>query len=148
MLDYSQRNGLWARQTLGKSKLTMGRFGCVATCIADLSTYFGGNFNPGDLAAVDIFTPEGLVIWAKCEFWHFHFQQRMYARDDFLIKQAILDPNLAVILNVAYGSHWVVATGLKSLAGVYAISDPWFGDRVDMRRYEDEINGFAVFRRK
>jgi hypothetical protein len=148
MHDFCQRDQLWADAKLGKSNLTLGKSGCTATCIADLSTYFGDNFDPADIAAMDIFTPDGLIIWAKCNFKTFQFAQRVYRRDDSQIRGALLDPNLAVILQVSNGSHWVVATGLRSQGQILMIADPWFGDRDSMLRYENNITGFAIFRAK
>lgn len=148
MIDFSQRDSLWAGDFIGRSKLTVGRFGCTLTGIADLSTYFGDDFNPGSLAKMDIFTPEGLVIWQKCNFKTFQFSQRLYDRNDFLVKAALIDPDQAVLLQVAHGSHWVVATGWRSKGQFITISDPWFGDRADMQRYDNSITGLAFFRKK
>ncbi len=145
MQSYSQRDPRWANVRLGASNLFMGRYGCTTTCIADLSTYFGDNDNPAEVAQRLQYTT-GLIIWGSCKFPHFHFERREFGRNDANIKAALRDPNRAVILQVQNGSHWVVATG-NALLGGYKIADPWFGDFSTTRRYGNSITGAAYFRR-
>lgn len=146
MNSYSQRDPRWAELKLGTSHLTIGRYGCTTTCIADLSTYFGDNLTPAQVERDIQYTSDGLILWPTCQFKHFAFWFRDHARDDAKIKNALADPNLAVILQVAHGSHWVVATGIDA-NGMYKIADPWRGDRSTMKRYNDNITGAAFFRR-
>lgn len=148
MLSYSQRDPKWANKFLGSSKLTIGRFGCTITSIADLSTYFGDNYTPFDVSKICKFTPAGLLYWNSCQFGSFRFVSREYNRDDNKILQHLKDPNLAVILEVAGRSHWVVATGTEGHTNLYKIADPWLGDRSTMKRYNNNITGAAYFRRK
>lgn len=143
MISYSQRYPQWATQKLGDSSLTLGRYGCTTTCIADLSTYFGDNLTPLQVEQ-KIKYIQGLVIWSSCVFSKFAFERREYGRNDQNIALALKDPNKAVILNVASGSHWVVATGGTVL---YSIADPWFGDKSTMKRYGNDITGAAYFYR-
>lgn len=145
MISYSQRDPQWAEKKLGTTNLTLGRFGCTITSIADLASYFGDNLTPPQVADICKFTPGGLLIWTTCKFGHFQFERREFNRHDVNIKAAIADPNRAVILQVANGSHWVVATS-PSIMGIYNIADPWLGDRSTVRRYGN-ITGSAYFRR-
>lgn len=147
MQSFSQRDPRWANNKLGNSALTIGRYGCTTTCIADLSTYYGDNFDPA-LAAKKIQYIQGLVIWGSCVFTNFQFWFRQQGRHDQDIKNALADPNLSVILNVANGSHWVVATGYDPRKNLYTIADPWLGDKADMSRYGNNITGAAFFKRK
>lgn len=145
--SFSQRDPIWANLLLKPSRLTMGRYGCTTCCIADLSTYFGDNLTPAQVNQHIQYTPDGLIIWQSCNFQHFIFERREQSRNDQNIKAAIADPNRAVILQVAHGSHWVVATSVAS-GNVYNIADPWLGDRASMGRYLNNITGAAYFRRK
>jgi ABC-type bacteriocin/lantibiotic exporter with double-glycine peptidase domain len=143
MILLSQRDPQYAQQKIGKSFLSIGRYGCTLTCISMLSDYFGCFTSPAKIAGMkEWFTNEGLVIWTKLAFTKFKFQKRLYGQDDVAIMDAIKDPKKAVILEVDK-SHWVVATG-KSLFGGYKIADPWFGDRSTTRRY-GKITGSALF---
>jgi ABC-type bacteriocin/lantibiotic exporter with double-glycine peptidase domain len=148
MLSYSQRDPRWSQKKLGQSSLTMGRFGCTTTCIADLSTYFGDNLNPGQMVDRIKYTSGGLVIWQSCVFKNYSFWFRELRRNDTNIHNALIDPDLAVILQVNKGAHWVVATGQEIATKIFKIADPWFGDRSTMRRYKDSITGAAYFKRK
>jgi hypothetical protein len=141
MLSYSQRDPKWADYKLGDSNLSIGRFGCTTTSIADLSTYFLDNLNPLEVSKKIKYT-QGLVIWSSCVFHHFRFERREYGRNDANIIRALKDPNKAVILNVAQGSHWVVAT---QATNPFGIADPWLGDRSTMARYKNNITGAAYF---
>lgn len=145
MLSYCQRDPAWAQDKLPPSELTIGRYGCTTTCIADLSTYFGDNLNPAQMAQTVKYTPQGLILWASCTFPHFKFIQREYGQNNAHIRQAIEDPNLAVILQVGY-SHWVVATHVMP-DGSFSIADPWFGDHANISRYNGDITGAAYFQR-
>lgn len=142
MLSYSQRNPKWAANKLGNSALTIGRYGCTTTCIADLSTYFGDNLNPLQVSKAIQYTRDGLILWQSCKFKHFQFWFREYGRKDTNIRNALADPKLAVILEVDK-SHWVVATG--TFGADYKIADPWFGDRSTTKRY-NRITGAAYFK--
>lgn len=147
MDSYSQRDPRWSAKRLGKSTLTMGRYGCTTTCIADLSTYFGDNINPGKMVDTIKYTADGLVIWDSCKFKGFRFERRERKRDDTNILLALAHPDRAVILQVDNGAHWVVATAYDKVNKVYKIADPWLGDRSTMKRYKNSITGAAYFRR-
>lgn len=142
--NFSQRDPRWATIKLGSSSLTMGRYGCTTTCIADLSFYFGDNLTPDLMVKKIQYTKDGLIIWQSCDFSTFKFERREYGRSDKNIKSALSDNNRAVILEVD-NSHWVVAT--SSLVTSYKIADPWFGDISTTKRYQ-KITGAAYFARK
>lgn len=148
MLDYSQRDYRWANKKIGASQLTIGRYGCTITCIADLSTYFGDNMTPAEVADKLQFTKDGLIIWSSVNFEHFKFSQRLYTHSPILERAALFDPNQAVILQVHNGSHWVVLTGLLQQGKDYQIADPWLGDRSSLIQRYENITGAAYFRRK
>jgi len=130
------------------SKVTIGRFGCTLTCIADLSTYYGDNLTPHDINERAKFTNGALIYWNSVNFPHFVFDRRAYGRDNNSIMRALKDPDTAVILQVAAASHWVVATGWQKEINDFKIADPWLGDFSNMARYKKDITGAAYFRRK
>lgn len=148
MESFSQRDKRWSQKKLGNSSLTMGRFGCTTTSIADLSTYFGDNLNPAQIADKIKYTKDGLVMWPTCVFNKFEWWFREYGRKEVNIRNALADPKLAVILQVNNGAHWVVATGYDKLNRIFKIADPWFGDRSTMKRYGNSITGASYFRSK
>lgn len=144
--SFSQRDQAWAAMIMQPSRLTLGRYGCTTTCIADLSTYFGYALNPGQISKMLKYTPDGLIIWQTADFSSFRFDHREIGRNDANIRAALNDPTMAVILQVAHGSHWVVAIGEQ--AGMFKIADPWVGDKASMARYNNNITGAAYFKRK
>ena len=147
MISFSQRDPRWSSKRLGMSTLTMGRFGCTTTCISNLSTYFGDNLNPDQVRQRINYTLGGLIIWESCQFKKFRFWFREFGKKEQNIKNALADKNLAVILQVNKGSHWVVATGYDNVNKTFKIADPWFGDRSTMKRYNNDITGAAYFKR-
>lgn len=145
--SFSQRDTQWAAKVMPPSTLTLGRYGCTTTCIADLSTYFGDNLTPARIADLIRFTVNGLIVWQTCNFAHFAFDRREIGRNDANIQAAINDPNRAVILEVAHGTHWVVAID-NAPGNMYRIADPWLGDKTSLARYNGNITGAAYFKRK
>lgn len=145
MKSYSQRDGRWANIRIGDSSLTIGRFGCVITCIADLSTYFGDNLLPNEVANIHEFTTDGQILWNTGNYGHMVFSRREYGRHNDRILHAIKHPDLAVILQVANKSHWVVAINAKEGIDNLGIADPWLGDKTTMKRYNNNITGAAYF---
>lgn len=146
--SYSQRDKLWAEEKLGSSSLTIGKAGCVTTCIADLSTFYGDSLNPLEISKLVQYTQagypqgEGLIIWSSCVFPHFRFERREYGRNEKNIRNALKHADRSVILQVANKSHWVVAIRSTKPLG---IADPWNGGFSTMKRYGDNITGAAYF---
>lgn len=144
----SQRDPRWAEKKLGASSLTIGRYGCTTTCCSMLSDYFGCYTSPDQIAAhKDWYTPEGLVLWIRFKFEKMKFTWRDYKRDDAKIKEALKDPNQAVILQVDNGSHWVVALSATWFGNSYMIADPWDGTKCDVIKRYKNITGAAFFQR-
>ncbi len=148
METYSQRDCRWAGMQIGESRLTMGRFGCLITGIAMLTTHFKPDRTPAEMLTRLRFTPGGLVIWASARFENFAFRKREHSRNDTEIAKHLKHPDLAVILQVATYSHWVVATGIQPASGLVNIADPWLGDRASMARYKNDITGAVYFERR
>lgn len=148
MQIFSQHDPRWNFERIGNSPLTVGRYGCTLTCVAMLTTYFLPEKTPGQLARSLQFTADGLLVWSSCQFENFIFERRVYGRDDLGIRLHLADPNLAVILQVARRTHWVVATSRFSGDGTYQVADPWTGNKATMRRYGDDISGAAFFKKK
>jgi len=146
LTSYCQRDERWSNLLIPNSKVTIGRFGCTITSIADLSTYFGDNLTPDRVAGLCRFTSEGLILWQSCKFNKFEFVRREYVRNDANIKAALMDPNKAVILEVGNKSHWVCA--ISTFANDYRIADPWLGDKVLCLKRYPNITGAAYFKRK
>lgn len=148
MLSFSQRDNRWSNTLINGANVTIGRFGCTLTCIADLSTYFGDNLTPAQTNEKCKFTSDGRIYWSSVNFRTFRFVQRTYGRDNRAILDALRDPNAAAILQVAAQSHWVVATGWQPEIKDFKIADPWLGDWSNMARYKKDITGAAFFQRK
>lgn len=147
MKSYSQRDWRWSFKKIKGSKLTIGRFGCVITGIADLSTYYGDNLNPAQVNEHCEFTQSGLILWRSCRFNNFIFDRREYSRNDGRIRQALYEPGKSVLLQVQNARHWVVAIGEDIKNRLFRIADPYYGDRADMSRYNNDITGAAFFKR-
>lgn len=148
MKSYSQRDPLWANRTIGSTQQTLGKVGCAITAIADISTYFGSNYTPAMVEHTAHFNSNAEILWASCDFLDFKFVSRDASFIAEHINAAMKDPQMAVILCVAGGSHWVAPLRWNWLFNCWTICDPWFGDVSTMRRYKNDIVGAAFFRRK
>lgn len=149
---YSQRDSRWAELKLGESNLTMGRFGCTTTAISMLTTYFHPDRTPAEIIDKQNpyhiqYTKDGLIIWNTCRFENFTFYLRTQGRNDTEIQRHLKDPNLAVILEVADHSHWVLPVSYLPILG-YKAADPWVGDYCNVLKRYKNITGAAYFRRK
>lgn len=151
MVYLSQRDPRWSSVRLGASQLTVGRYGCTTTCISMLSDYFGGFVRPDEIAKrAENYTKDGLVLWTKLELRKMRFEWREYQRNDAKIREALKDPNRAVILQVDDGAHWVVALRrtMLGLGNDYVCLDPWTGKKCDVLKTYRNITGAAFFNRK
>ncbi len=146
----SQRDPAWAQTLLGSSKCTVGRYGCTTTSISMLSDYFGSFVTPKELASSVLkYTTDGLILWPSVDnIKHMRFNQRIYKRDDAVIQACLKDPNLACILQVNHGQHWVVALRKTLFGNSYIVADPWSGDKCDVISRYHNITGIATFSRK
>jgi len=143
MKRLSQRDLRWAKQKLGKSNLTIGRFGCTTTCISMITDYFGNFTDPLSISRqAQHYTNDGLIIWKTFP----EFAKRGYGQNDKDIQDSLNDKNKAVILEVNNGSHWVVAIR-KTLFSKnnYIVADPWFGKDVNCKNVYRNITGYALF---
>lgn len=147
MISYSQRDPKWSNKRMLPSPLRLGQFGCTTTGIADISTYFGDNLTPAQVCDKIKYTSGGLLIWQSCKFKNFSFWFREFGRNETNIKNALADPDVAVLLQVSGGKHWVVATDYDAVNKTYKIADPWDGSRTNMKRYNNSITGAAYFKR-
>lgn len=152
MIHLSQQDPRWANAKLGKSNVTVGRFGCTTTAISMLSDYFGCYKDPGELAMQqDLYTPDGYIIWANLRFDKMQFEDRLRGSGMFAEVNACLrDPNRAVILEVNGGAHWVTALRKHWWPGSndYVCLDPWTGRKCLARGVYKNITGAATFSRK
>lgn len=147
MLLYSQRDPRWRSEQVGKSGRTMAQIGCLITCIAMLSSYFKPTRTPFDILHAAKFTPNGLLYWNSLKLQGFRFYKRVYSREDMFIQHHLSNPDLAVVLQVAEATHWVVGIGKTLIGNSYRIADPLLGDRSSMARYQESITGAAYFQR-
>ena len=145
----SQKDIHWVNRKLGASWLTVGRFGCTTTAVSMVSDHFGEFIDPGVLSSnQQLYTRGGLLIWSEINniFKTFRFTKRLrgYIKKEVMI--GLSDPNEMVLLQVAYGRHWVLADKMEEQD--IKVADPWLGDYgYALRRYW-QMNGSAHFRRK
>ncbi|MHC1728055.1 MAG: hypothetical protein AB9866_18975 [Syntrophobacteraceae bacterium] len=140
----SQRDSRWAKETIGTSKIVIGRYGCTITCISMLSDYFKRYLTPLWMAKNLKFTPDGLLLWQSINGkLPFNFVNRFYGRQSATIKECIADPDKACILQIN-GFHWVVA--VKVIPSGYRVIDPWTGNLTSITA--TQVTGGATFQRR
>ena len=146
MQKLCQRDPLWASNKIGKTNLTVGRFGCTLTCISMIDSYFEKVYKlPGYLAKYLDFTPGGLIIWGSLSReLPFVLRDRFQGFQKQKIDQALRLDNMACILEVDH-SHWILATRLIPFTNTYMIVDPWDGKIKTTMAYKNRITGGATF---
>lgn len=148
MVYFCQRDPRWASLKIPPSSLTVGRYGCTLTCLAMLSSYFQPTRSPEEIIPKLQFTADGRIIWASVNFENWRFKERVHNFNPSAVQQHIKDHDLAVMLEIAAGSHWVVAIKWSPIKSLIQIADPWNGSKTIMSRYHSDITGAAYFERK
>lgn len=106
-----------------------------------LSSYFNClSYPPAIASHADWFTKDGLILWKKMWFSRMEFKERVYTRNDVLIRDSLRDPRKAVLLNVNDGTHWVVGLSKSLWSNDYVCLDPWTGQKcLAMRSYRNIV---------
>lgn len=140
---FGQRNPKWANVKLGKTNRTVAQVGCTTCTIADATSWFGIEKNPGELAKTLDYTPDALILWGSLEKVGLKLKKRFFGHDKTLIAAALKDPNTTVSLNVDGTRHWVFA--LRALPfDKYWVHDPW----TDSKKVYGGVVGGAILNRK
>jgi ABC-type bacteriocin/lantibiotic exporter with double-glycine peptidase domain len=144
----SQRDPCWANFLLGKSGNTIGKYGCLITCLSMLSDWYGKYFIPSWLAKKLSFTIGGLLNWGSMDSSQlpFKFVWRYYLQNDKKIKEILYSKDNACVLQVN-NAHWVVLIGYSRAFG-YRVVDPFYGDTIFLAKRKYKITGFTEITRK
>lgn len=168
---FSQRDDRWKSKKLGTGLLTLGTSGCLDTCLAMVSKYYGKETDPSkfddDLIRVNGFAPEDqsypdknkdLYIWGSVNkiYPDISEPKRVQTPNPVTSTQfASIDVELnagrPVIIEVDFvpatasiDMHFVVLIG-KDVNGNYVIADPWWGDTATLQRYGDPAKTIQQF---
>lgn len=114
----SQLDKRWAREKIGKTNLTIGRYGCTLTGLTMLLNYvMSANMtvNEVNLALTNVggFNANGLIIWSRIRlaFPSVKWTWRGYNYDNWKVAQYVYFKRLPVLVEVnlpAVGKHWVL----------------------------------------
>jgi len=122
MTLYCQRNPKWTGKTIGKSKSTIGAYGCTISAIASLSSWYGCDHDPAWMAKNLRFLND-LVLWQSVgEKLCFRWKWRQYGYNEKKILDSLKGEKTSVIFQI-YSRHWVV--GIRKIGNYFWIGDPW-----------------------
>lgn len=152
---YSQNDSRWKNILLGfntDSKYTIGNYGCLITCLAMVSSYYGEENTPLEindkLKAKNGFVSDGLYIWNAIE-KILDIKENSFVTPTLLtdiqmndIKTQI-DNGYPVMLCIdavpstsALDMHFVLATAYNpSDENDFTIVDPWDGQEKSLKKY-------------
>lgn len=148
MLRLSQRDPRWAAEKIGDSPYTVGRYGCTLTSVSMASDYFRCYKDPKWMARNLSYTKDGLILWQSIgKNLCFEFLWRFYTFNQKVIDRALKDPDQVCLLQVQ-NYHWVVAVRKVPFTSTYVIADPWTGTTSTTLRYNNQVTGGAVLKRK
>lgn len=153
MIYPSQRDPLWRNDFLGKSRSTIGRYGCTTTSISCLSSFYDQYTTPKDLARTIEYTykkkypniEEGLILWQSINKLDLPFRWiwREYQVESFYeLRYIAYHPTKSATLNIAYGKHWVTLLNVSSFKTLI-VHDP-FGGLKKRIKWTDVV-GYSVF---
>lgn len=150
MQRLSQRDERWASVKLGKSPLTVGRFGCTITSICMLHSGFYGQeyIRPDQAAKTFSFTRSGLIQWGETNFPGMKFVKRGYGFHYADIKEFASKPNCGVIVEVENGTHWCAVHSWNSWFSRPTLIDPWTSKVLwNWKKTYRNITGYALFKK-
>lgn len=154
MAILSQLDKRWSAEKIGSSSLTIGGDGCALVSLLNLANALGvnkKNMMPNDLAHnAGCFTSDGLIDFSRaCGM----IGGLSYVRDERIendagIIAALKDPNMAVILNVNHGAHFVLAWRKTYFGPLdFLVADPWGGRFVYAKKFYHTITGARYFKK-
>lgn len=139
---YSQNNPLWKNKALG-TQGTIGQYGCLISCVAMVSTYFGHDENPDKINTYlthnNGYVNGNLYIWnAVAKKYPDMVYQGIVRTPDTLTKtqmdaiRSIIDQGFPLFLKIdvipstsKLDEHWVLGTDYDG--DDIIIQDPWDG---------------------
>ena len=149
MQFYSQTDPRWAKEKLGKSPCSIGRFGCTTSAICMVLSKLNFSLTPLEASKTFPYNSDGLIEWTKFKFIGVAFDRRVrgYGKsDEAFLKEWLKKGNLAIVevRNKYIPCHWLAVDrfALTGLAGV----DPLGGIPLRIKS-KYEITGYALFRK-
>lgn len=142
----SQLNPEWSAKLIGKTPFTIGRWGCLITCISMLSDYYGVYKDPSELANALTFDKYGRLYWKTVNsVWpKIHHRIRGDGFSATLLRAVLKSDDRSAVLELNH-AHWVVAVR-PTWYGHYIIVDPIDGRKKSTRVYgKTPITGYSIF---
>ncbi len=144
MKRFKQLDNRWASKTIGNTKLTIGRWGCLICSLCALWSRFyrKGSLIPPEVAKKWKFTKDGLLIWST-KFDGMKYIGRYYhaPTNDNMKKWASKTRGMVIEVN---NNHWV-ALYYNGFWGAYII-DPLDGKLKHLYKNYTPT-GFALFQK-
>jgi len=139
-----QGDGRWNRITLGKTKFTLGRWGCTITSLCMMLSKFTLAFPYPDGAAKQWkFDSSGRIIWGKSDFVYAKFIGRYTSYNPLSIEKYANDPSKGVVVEVDH-YHWCCVNRWEN--GKPVLYDPLIGDELlDYKKRYKRITKFVLF---
>lgn len=139
----SQKDTLWKNVRIGKTNLTIWRWGCTicALCML-LEKLRGYKCSPKDAAHYWRFNAKGEILWLTTQFNGMEFVYRGYWNDIKKVTEYANQPNTGAIIQVNY-NHWLYVEKVEG-KNLHVI------DTIDGKRYSSlpakyKVTGYALF---
>ena len=151
----TQWDSRWTDVLIGTGKLTLGRWGCTTTCLSTVSKSFDCYQSPDQIAKNPKNYIDSEVNWIALDFPNFSFRWRegsLYSnaqnKIDFNLLKAWcnpLDPDKAIMFEVANRSHWVTGLWWNEYDNDFWAIDPATGKHCKVLETYGNITGAALF---
>ena len=147
MISLCQLDRRWSSNYLGRSRASIGRFGCTTTAICMLISKFTNDFPTPDQAArkfsyVASGSAGGSILWTS-DFRPLKFVKRGYNNNRGEIALYANSPKQGVIIAVNNNAHWLVVDEVKN--GVVYVYDPINFNGRERLSARYTISGYALF---
>jgi len=122
----SQDDPRWAKQTIGNTDSTIGRYGCAITSLAMVLRSYGSSITPPDIASNPDYFYNDLIRWPSIEG---HALRRSAGADWGLIDETLGGGRPVIAKLSAFGGTHFIVIKSKMDNGKYEILDPISGSR-------------------
>lgn len=141
-----QDNNIWAADHLGKSSFTMGKSGCLVTCIASVLGVTPKTLNE-EFSKHNVYDSEGNLLWNQLSNMNENYKVEVYSEVSEEILMNCLEngrfPIVRVRMNGFGNYHYVLI--VKAEGGVFYCMDPLRDELTPLSAYGNRVYAVRCF---
>jgi len=138
-----QQDHRWNNEKIGKTQFTIGKIGCLTTCISMAISKFTGDYPyPDQLSRILKYDNRGILSY-NSDFSPLKYVGRFNYLSIATVEKYANSTDKAVILQINNGAHFVIANRVENSKII--IYDPWLGDECEVYSRYKKVTGMRLF---